>query len=175
MAFFLLAAGQSVAAEAADPLAALNQHAIRSVGFDLCLPADGYEYAALGKNAVIMLTSETAIAPELPLRSVYVEVGDVRVPLQVLGRTDVSEQGGRYRQVSFYMVPIELTKRQARLIADFTGGRTGFSITNFGPDFYAEDAPAFVRLDEYGWSSEPEPAALRALLEREYPDFFTKD
>lgn len=154
--------------------AGLEEQVIRSISFDLCLPADGAEYEKIGKNAVIMLTASTAISSELPLKSVFVEISGVRVPLQRIARLDATQNGDRTGQVSFYLVPIQLTKKSSRLAADFTGNRGDFGIATFGPNFYAKDAPAFARLDEYDVPSEPDPDSLAALLAREYPEYFDK-
>src|SRR3546814_1913728 len=78
--------------------------------------------------------------------------------------------GDRYEQVSFYVIPIQFTKQEGRLLADFTGERRGFGISTFGPTMYDDAAPAFVRLDAYDSPGEPDEASLRKLLVREYPD-----
>ena len=61
---------------------------IRSVDSDLCLPVDSDEYIALGKNAVLKLTSRSAVGSELPLRSVYLAAKDLRIPLQRIARME---------------------------------------------------------------------------------------
>ena len=76
VALGLLAVPAISHAQEYDPISEIGGEAIRSISFDLCLPADGHEYEALGKNAIIILTSSTAIAPELPLKSVFVEVDE---------------------------------------------------------------------------------------------------
>src|SRR3546814_10692054 len=83
-----------------------------------------------------------------------------------------SQNGDRYEQVSFYVIPIQFTKQEGRLLADFTGERRGFGISTFGPTMYDDAAPAFVRLDAYDSPGEPDEASLRKLLVREYPDYF---
>ncbi|TCM34327.1 hypothetical protein EDF59_11811 [Novosphingobium sp. ST904] len=159
-------------AKSADPLQGLAKHMVRSIDFDLCLPADAIEYEALGKHAVIQLVTSTAIAAELPLKSVYVDVRGVNVPLRRIWRSGVAQNGDRYEQVSFYVIPIQFTKQEGRLLADFTGERRGFGISTFGPTMYDDAAPAFVRLDAYDSPGEPDEASLRKLLVREYPDYF---
>src|SRR3546814_10014574 len=94
---------------------------VRSSDVDLCLPADAIEYEALGKHAVIQHVTSTAIAAELPLKSVYVDVRGVNVPLRRIWRSGVAQNGDRYEQVSFYVIPIQFTKQEGRLLADFTG------------------------------------------------------
>ncbi len=174
VALGLLAVPAISQAQEYDPISETGGEAIRSISFDLCLPADGHEYEALGKNAIIMLTSSTAIAPELPLKSVFVEIDGNRVPLQRIARAVLSAKGDRIEQVSFYLVSIQLTKKTSRLAADFQGARSDFGIGSFGPEFYPSDAPAFVRLDEYDNPSEPDPDVLAALLAREYPAYFAR-
>lgn len=161
-----------VAAQTPDPLQDLSKQMVRSIGFDLCLPIDAIEYEALGKHAVIRLDTSTAIASELPLKSVYVDIRGVNVPLRRIWRSEVAQNGDRYEQVSFYVVPIQFTKTKGRLQADFSGERRGFGIYSFGPTIYDDDAPAFVRLDAYDSPGEPDDGALRKLLIREYPDLF---
>jgi len=158
--------------QAADPLPDLAKQTVRSIGFDLCLPIDAVEYEALGKHAVIKLVTTTAIAAELPLKSVFVDVRGVQVPLRRIWRSAVTQDGDRYEQVSFYLVPLHFTKLESRLLADFNGQRRGFGIYSFGPATYDDDAPAFVRLDAYDSPGEPDDEVLRKLLVREYPDFF---
>ena len=163
------------AAQAPDPLQDLAKQTVRSIDFDLCLPIDAIEYEALGKHAVIQLVASTVIASELPLKSVYVDIRGVNVPLRRIWRSEVSQNADRYEQVSFYVVPIQFTKTKARLLADFSGERRGFGIYSFGPTVYDDDAPAFVRLDVYDSPGEPDDGALRKLLIREYPDLFARD
>ena len=168
-----LVASASVAeAPANSALTDIASQTIRSIDFDLCLPADAYEYSALGKHAVIKLVSTTAIAAELPLTSVFVEIAGVRVPLRRVWRSETTSVGERFEQVSFYVVPIQLTKKKSRLAVDFSGDRKNFGVTSFGPNFYDVDTPAFVRLDEYDNPGEPDDDALRSMLVREYPEIF---
>lgn len=153
----------------------MGMEAIRSVDSDLCLPADGDEYVALGKNAVLMLTSRSALGTELPLRSVYITAKELRVPLQRIARMDKTTGADGYaEQVSFYLIPIQFTKIDAHLEVDFAGERKGFGVLQFtaGGGTYSKDTPPFVRLDEYDDPSEPDARALAALLTREYPEFF---
>ena len=168
-------------AEAQDVDAALKPigaEAIRSVDSDLCLPADSEEYVALGKNAVLMLTARSAIAAELPLRSVYVSAKGLRIPLQRWARMEkTTRDDGSSAQVSFYLIPIYLTKMKAALEVDFAGDRKAFGVMSFaeGAGYYSKDTPAFVRLDEYDDPSEPDSQRLAGLLKREYPDYFGQE
>lgn len=76
------AAGSQTSAEVDRALAEMGMAPTRGVDSDICYPATAQEYEALGKNAILMLTSSSVLATELPLRSAYLEVKGVRVPLQ---------------------------------------------------------------------------------------------
>src|SRR3546814_8505722 len=112
-------------------------------------------------------SSDVCSSDLLPLKSVYVDVRGVNVPLRRIWRSGVAQNGDRYEQVSFYVIPIQFTKQEGRLLADFTGERRGFGISTFGPTMYDDAAPAFVRLDAYDSPGEPDEASLRKLLVRE--------
>lgn len=157
-------------------LGQLGATSVREVSSDIALPADSEEYEALGKNAVLLLTAHSAQASELPLRSAYVAVGDIRVPLQRITALPVESvtvsRSGRpetyARQVAFYLVPIYLLTRDAHLKVDFAGRRDGFGVTRFSASAL-DEAPTFVRADDYGYPSEPDLTAARALIVREFP------
>lgn len=150
---------------------------VRHVAFDLCWPADGGEYAELGKQGVVRLESATAIAGELPLQAVYVEARGIKFPLRriaELARTQdeppADPQAPQYdRQVSFFLLPLNLTKIEGKLSVDFRGQRTEFGVISFP---ISDQTPAFARLDAYDTPAEPDAQALTALLLREYPDDF---
>jgi hypothetical protein len=154
----------------------LGAATVREVASDIALPADSAEYNALGKNAVLQLTATSAHVGELPLRSAYVLVGDVRVPLHrvaVLPPESVTlTRAGRSetytRQVAFYLMPIYLLTREAQLKVDFAGRRDEFGVSRFGGSAL-DGAPTFVRADDYPFPSEPDLAAIRRLITREFP------
>lgn len=163
-----------------NPIEGAGFESIRDVALDVCLPANSDEYEALAKNAVLRLVSSSLISAELPLRSVYMVVNNVKAPLRRIALFDKSHKShgpeGRENdyvgQVSFYLIPIAFLKSGNRLMVDFNGGRTEFSVSSFGEDFLT-NAPAFVRLDQYDTPGEPDGVALAALLNREYPDHFS--
>jgi S1-C subfamily serine protease len=117
------------------------------------------------------------MSAELPLKTAYLELRSLKIPLRRLvqfkkfqDQGPATANGTRYwRQVSFYLAPLNLLTRGARLVVDFSGQRSGFSVRK-----YEEGGvwPAFVRLDEYNTSSEPDASALEKLLQREYPGEF---
>src|SRR3546814_15730915 len=147
---------------------------VRSIDFDLCLPADAIEYEALGKHAVIQLVTSTAIAAELPLKSVYVDVRGVNVPLRRIWRSGVAQNGDRYEQVSFYVIPIQFTKQEGRILADFTGERRGLGIPTFGPTTYAETAEQFILLEAHANPGEAAEESTQRQHNREHAEIFKK-
>src|SRR4051812_37758923 len=99
----------------------MGGEAIRGVDTDTCYPATAEEYVALGKNAILMLRSSSALSTELPLQSAYVMQRGVRIPLHRIALLDkqIDPASGRTIQVSFYLLPIQLMKSDARLLVDF--------------------------------------------------------
>lgn len=176
MVLYSIAAwGQGSTKSIEEALAGMGIEAVRAIDSDICFPATAEEYAALGKNAVVMLRSSTAISTELPLRSVYIMIRGVRVPLHRIALFDKqkNDDSSRVTQVSFYLLPIKYMKTDTQVLADFEGGRTGFSLTTFSSsEGLPESAPAFARLDAYDDPTDPDPATLGKLLAREYPDYF---
>lgn len=155
----------------------LGTEAIRMADSDLCLPSNADEYEALGKNGVLRIEASSAISSELPITSAYLEIKGLQFPLTRIvtfekyeDQAPATSKGTQYwHQVTFYRIPLNLIKQSARLAIDFRGARRGFGVTTFEP---STDRPAFVRLDEYDTPSEPNEAALAALLAREYPNDF---
>lgn len=177
----LTVASGSLASAKPDPglavLESLGTEAIRMADADICLPANADEYEALGKNGVLRIEASSAISSELPIKSAYLEIKGLQFPLTRIVAFEkfedaepVTSKGTRYwHQVTFYRLPLNLIKQSARWAIDFRGARRGFGVTTFTP---SSDRPAFVRLDEYNTPSEPDEAALAALLAREYPNDF---
>ena len=167
-----------------DLMSALAGHGIvptRRVQSDLCFPATDREYEAVGKNAVVMFVSTAALSSELPLKAAYLEIKGVRIPLQrvaIFGKhessTGAAAGNNTYtEQVSFYLVPISALKLGASLKVDFGGQRTAFEVMDSASAKRSvKEAPTFVRVDDYDEPSDPDMGAVRALLAREYPNYF---
>jgi hypothetical protein len=103
-------------------LRALGAEPIRQVESDICFPATAEEYDRLGGNAILMLNASSAVSTELPLKSVYVLRTGVRIQLQKVDAvTKHVDAGGHATQVSYYLLPIQLMKADAELLADFAG------------------------------------------------------
>lgn len=95
-----------------DVLAGMGLQSTRGIDTDICYPATATEYQALGKNAILMLKSTSALSTELPLRAVYLIHRTVRIPLQRIAITAKQErEEGRTTQYSFYLIPIHYMKQ----------------------------------------------------------------
>ncbi|NKJ02022.1 hypothetical protein [Novosphingobium sp. SG707] len=179
-ALALAAANSSAGKVPSNPIAAMKAAGImptREVASDLCLPATADEYEALGKNGVLRLEAASLLSPELPLRRIYIVVKGLRIPLRQVAEFDKQQdaapakgqQQAYWRQVSYYLVPLNLVKAGAKLTVDFSGQRSGFFVSDLT---LSQGSPAFARLDEYDTPGEPDDEALAGLLAREYPDDF---
>jgi hypothetical protein len=169
--------------EGDDAPTVADDRVIRLVHFDLCWPASDEEYRALGKHAILMLTASSMFATDLPLTLAYVETDDAATPLQRVALFKASQaketpdaEQTRWTQVAFYLLPIHLTKRDARLLVDFTGQRKAFGVTTFSKATGLDPRlPEFLHLDQNDSPGQANIEALKALLIREYPDYFPKE
>ena len=156
-------------------LAQLGGQVIRGIDTDICIPASSEEYEALGKHAIMMLRTSSAVSTELPLKSVYAMRNGVRIPLHRIAISPKHHDPALDKtiQFSFYLLPIQFMKSDVRLLADFTGGRQGFGFRSFSKnEGLDQEAPSFARLDEYDTPFDPDMSAVTAVLVREYPDHF---
>lgn len=151
------------------------QGADRYVLFDLAFPVDQAEYRAVGKQALILIAAVSKHTDELPLHRVYTRGGgrDVEcrklgsrrgeLPAGSLARTVV----GRYREDAFYLAPVAALLSENLLMCDFARNRNGFVVNRA-----ALEPPDFIRADRQAdAAAKPDDAAVRALVEREFPGF----
>jgi hypothetical protein len=147
----------------------------RYVLFDLAFPATQAEYRAVGRQALILIVAVSKQADELPLRRVYVRAGGRDVECRKLGsrRTELPSGSlaravvGRFREDAFYLAPVGALQSENLLMCDFAKNRTGFVINRA-----AFDPPDFVRAERQAdAAAKPDDAAVRALVEREFPGF----
>jgi hypothetical protein len=144
----------------------------RFVKFDTTLPLEASEYEAMGKHAIVLIAAFSQKAEELPLRNV--RAGDLalhcvgQIHRAVPAATVAGKFFGVNRVDAFYIVPVAVLKNGAILQADFAGGRLGFTIG----DLAAREAPTFITSDQNAAPThDPTDAALKAMIEREYPGF----
>ncbi len=175
--FFILVSTSRIDATTADTndTSTISDNIVRQISIDICLPATAEEYEQLGKHAIVALDSTSAISTELPLRSVYLMHKGVRIQLQKIAELPKKQNadGSSATQTSFYLIPIQMMKTDARLLADFKGGRTNFGIQNFSKSEGLDSgAPAFARLDAYDTPFDPDMGAVQRVILREYPSYF---
>jgi hypothetical protein len=148
--------------------------AARYVVYDIAWPATAEEYRALGRHAILFLSAVSQNADELPLKQVYTRQGGKSLPLKQLSskRRDVPSGSlthtmfGPYREDSFYLLPVGALMQEWKLLADFAKNRNEFSIS-----LSQLNPPRFIQTDRTRNAGKVDPAALKVILEREFPGF----
>jgi hypothetical protein len=155
--------------------------AARTAIIDFAWPSSESEYKALGKYVVVLVSAVSQSADELPLKRVYVENASGVITLQKIAsiRRDVPQKSqifamlGPYREDSFYLAPAGSMMRKGSVLVDFAVRRSGFRLYEL-----PGTPPAFVKADRNpmpAFDAKPNPAALKALLEREYTGYTLPD
>ena len=155
--------------------------AARTAIIDFAWPQDEAEYKALGKYVVVLVSSVSQSADELPLKRVYIEndAGDTTLEKIASIRRDVPPNSlafamlGPYREDSFYLAPAGAMMRKGQVMVDFAVRRTGFRLYEL-----PGTPPAFVKADRDPmptFDAKPDPAALKAIVDREYTGFTLPD
>lgn len=160
---------------AADLRRTAPQGADRYVLFDLAFPSGEPEYRAVGKTALILIVALSKRAEELPLRRVFLRIGDREFDLPSLGSRR-SETGpgslaramfGANRWDAFYLAPVGALLRDSVVMCDFAKNRAGFTINRAPlppPDYIVADR-------ERDTADTAQDAAVKAFVTREYPGF----
>jgi hypothetical protein len=144
---------------------------------DFAWPESEAEYRALGKFIVVLIVTVTQTEQELPLKQLYVATKGGTTVLQKIASerrtlpegSEVATVLGRYREDAFYVAPAGPMMRNGDLLIDFAVNRTGFRVFELpgrAPDFVRRDRnPNPVK------GAKPDPKAVQAMIEREYPGF----
>ena len=148
--------------------------AARYVVYDIAWPATAEEYRALGRHAILFLSAISQNADELRLKQVYTRQGGKSLPLRRLSskRRDVPGGSlthtifGPYREDSFYLLPVGALMQEWKLLTDFAKNRNEFSIS-----LSQLNPPRFIQADRSNSAGKVDPAALKMILEREFPGF----
>lgn len=144
---------------------------------DFAWPETAKEYRTLGKFVVVLVVATSQLEEELPLKQLYVQAGRRTFPLQKIGSerrtnpegSEVATVLGHFREDSFYLAPASAMMRKGELLIDFAVNRSGFRVYEL-----PGTPPAFVRADrnpDPAKGAKANAAAVRALIEREYPGF----
>jgi hypothetical protein len=136
---------------------------------DVTYPADGEENRKLGGFTLLLVTALSHDAGELPPARVFFhhENGDFEIP-PLFSRVggveppDLKQAYGEHRFDGLYAVPIQMTQASGKLLANFRGGGRDFHLLTFP----GSPLPPGVDAIDPG---EPDPEALHALAEREFP------
>ena len=155
--------------EAAEHYAAQGHQVARAGFFDIALPADAAENAAMHGHGLMLVTAVAHDGADLPPRLTYLAHDGRRTLLTQVAtvgsdvpRGRVAEVLGPHRWDALFLVPLTLVRPDATVTIDF-GTREGFGVGTFqgSPDV---DASAFT-------GAPPEAAAVLALAAREFPGF----
>ncbi|MCC6887850.1 MAG: hypothetical protein IT536_04875 [Hyphomicrobiales bacterium] len=147
----------------------------RVVVYDLRWPKDADEYKALGKNALLLIGAVTRNKKELPVKKVYLRIGEKDIVLrrvfskrtELSAASSVAKLFGAFREDALFVVPIGSLLASGTVFADFALNRTEFRLNSAPPG-----APAFVKADtDKGEGSDPSPDTLKTILARDYPGY----
>jgi hypothetical protein len=155
--------------------------AARTAIIDFAWPQDEAEYKALGKYIIVLVSSVSQSADELPLKRVYIDNDSGETTLEKIAsiRRDVQPKSpvfamlGPYREDSFYLAPAGAMMREGSVMVDFAVRRAGFRLYEL-----PGTPPAFVKADRDPmpkFDAKPDPKALKALVDREYTGFTLPD
>jgi hypothetical protein len=152
-------------------------NAARAAVWTVAWPSGPDELSALGKFAILLVTTVSQTATELPLRSVYVRAGGRDIPLQKLhswqsqvdSHLNAYSVLGHYREDGFYFLPAGAVMRNGEVLMDFAVNRVGYRVIQLPqelspPQFFKtypgiDPAPGAV----------PDKKTLKTFLEREFP------
>ena len=162
---------------AARTLASSPTGADRGAAFDFTWPADADEYRALAKHVLVLVSVVTQNAAELPLRRVYVSAGGHETELvRLTSQLSAVRPGsmtfrvlGPHREDGFYLAPAGAMLADGFLQADFATARNNFNLYKLPgtpPDPIKADSDPMPAP-----GATPEPAAVKAMLHREYKGF----
>jgi hypothetical protein len=155
-----------------------NGVAERTASFDIAYPSTQEEYDDLAGWTIVLVTALSRDERELPLRRVYSRLNDREVDLQSAAerrieltpsQSDVADAFGKYRFDGLYYFPVLLTRVPTEIVIDFNRTRTGFVVGQFPPRHNQDALPPGLELgDDLG---TPNPVAVHALVEKEFPFF----
>jgi hypothetical protein len=98
-------------------------------------PANTTEYRALARYVPVLVTVVSQDESELPLKRVYVDANGTTTELKRVSnvrsvdpKSFTSKILGRYRQTSYYLLPVALLSSEGRMVADFAVHRTGYQL-----------------------------------------------
>jgi hypothetical protein len=152
----------------------------RAAVYDIAYPSSAEELTALNQQAVLLITAVTQDSNELPLNRIYIHVDgqtdkDLVLLSQYFSKTEkdptLQATIGQYREDLFCLVPVAtIVSKTGQILLDFKIHRSGFALEHLP----LTPPEKFLAVDENPHPTHAEPVsqeALKALLEREFPDF----
>jgi hypothetical protein len=143
-------------------------------------PADATEYQALAKYVPVLIVVVSQDKAELPLRRVYIEGSGGTTELTRISsirsvdpKSFTSNILGKYRETSYYLLPVALLSQHGRIIADFAIHRTGYQLATLDDneiDYVKSDSDPLPTP-----GSTPDRAALHDFVERHFKNIPLRD
>jgi hypothetical protein len=143
-------------------------------------PASSTEYRALARYIPVLVVVVSQDESELPLKRVYVDANGTQTDLERISsirsvdpKNFTSKILGRYRETSYYLLPVALLSSEGRVIADFAVHRTGYQLA------VMTDKPIdYVQADSHPMPTpgdSPDKATLRDFVKRHFRDLPLRD
>jgi len=143
-------------------------------------PANATEYRSLARYVPVLVVVVSQDESELPLKRVYVDADGGTTELKRISRVRsvdptnfTSKILGKYRETSYYLLPVALLSSQGKLVADFAVHRTGYQLA------VLTDPPlAFVQADSHPLpfpGDTPDQTALHDFVKRHFQDIPLQD
>lgn len=143
-------------------------------------PASSTEYRALARYIPVLVVVVSQDELELPLKRVYVDANGTQTDLERISsirsvdpKNFTSKILGRYRETSYYLLPVALLSSEGRVIADFAVHRTGYQLA------VMTDKPIdYVQADSHPMPTPgdtPDKATLRDFVKRHFRDLPLRD
>lgn len=162
--------------------------------FELALPDDSVEFAALGGHALMAVTALSWCQYELPLRTAYLVTDSGRIEMtpvtSVFSETtdsSITRVYGKHRIDELFLVPVEAVAQGGVLTVDFgkppeklppadarfcgTPGRDGFQLRHFLKGELPDDYLAGVGVLT---ARTPSTDALVEFVKRTFPEFLAE-
>jgi hypothetical protein len=143
-------------------------------------PANTTEYRALARYVPVLVTVVSQDESELPLKRVYVDANGTTTELKRISnvrsvdpKSFTSKILGRYRQTSYYLLPVALLSSEGRMVADFAVHRTGYQLAAL-----TDNPIDFVQADSHPLpfpGDTPDRNTLRDFVKRHFQDIPLQD
>ena len=101
--------------------------------YDMAFGAHVVEHAQLGQKGVLQVTSANQDKDELPIKKIYVQIGDRSYELEHIKTIQINNSStlvkkvfGISRNDSFFLIPYELANRNGKIMIDWQINREKF-------------------------------------------------